>query len=309
MIQDIEPKHLDNQYKHSKPRIMDTIFLFEGSSILGKQTGNVITYPSYVEFVGKVESTQKCSIDKIYNFIYLFSVDEDKYFLAVAKNIVEKGTFQGELADSNIHKEYDNILEGYSFIGVNIFRNSLPKAVAFAAITAFHLHCWYRDNRFCGRCGKETVHDDKERMLKCPVCGNIIYPKICPAVIVAVTNGDKILLTKYVGRTYKNYALIAGFTEIGETVEETVIREVKEEVGINVKNIRYYKSQPWGLSGSLLYGFYCELDGSDDIILQEDELSVGKWVSAFELDLEKDEISLTREMICKFVEKVRGMDN
>ncbi len=78
--------------------------MFEGSSILGKQTGNVITYPSYVEFVGKVESTQKCSIDKIYNFIYLFSVDEDKYFLAVAKNIVEKGTFQGELADSNIHK-------------------------------------------------------------------------------------------------------------------------------------------------------------------------------------------------------------
>ncbi len=63
---------------------------------------------------------------------------------------------------------------------------------------------------------KETVHDDKERMLKCPVCGNIIYPKICPAVIVAVTNGDKILLTKYVGRTYKNYALIAGLRRLAK---------------------------------------------------------------------------------------------
>ena len=121
------------------------------------------------------------------------------------------------------------------------------------------------------------------------------------SVIVAVTDGDRILLTKYAGRTYRNYALIAGFTEIGETVEETVMREVYEEVGVHVKNLRYYKSQPWALSGSLLYGYFCELDGDDSIHLQEDELSVGKWFHADELDIEEDDVSLTREMICKFV--------
>ena len=89
--------------------------------------------------------------------------------------------------------------------------------------------------------------DHKERMVHCECCGNMVYPKICPGIIVAVTNGDKLLLTKYApapGRN-ANYALVAGFTEIGETLEETVQREVMEEVGLKVKNIRYYKSQPW----------------------------------------------------------------
>ena len=76
-------------------------------------------------------------------------------------------------------------------------------------------------------------------MMKCPSCGNMVFPKIAPAVIVGVTNGDKILMTKYAGREYKKYALIAGFTEIGETAEQTVEREVMEEVGLHVKNIRY----------------------------------------------------------------------
>ena len=81
-------------------------------------------------------------------------------------------------------------------------------------------------------------------MMRCSACGNTVYPKIAPAVIVGVINGDKILLTKYNGRAYKKYALIAGFTEIGETAEETVAREVMEEAGIKVKDITYYKSQP-----------------------------------------------------------------
>ena len=90
------------------------------------------------------------------------------------------------------------------------------------------------------------------------------------------------------------------FTEIGETTEETVSREVMEEVGVKVKNITYYKSQPWGLSGSQLLGYFCELDGDDTITLEEDELSVGTWVKADDIDVIDDHISLTREMIEKF---------
>lgn len=162
-------------------------------------------------------------------------------------------------------------------VGVDSFRKAKPKATAFAAITAYHLYGWYRDNHYCGRCGRPTIHDNKERMVKCPVCGNMVFPKISPAVIVAVTDNDRVLLTKYAGRTYKNYALVAGFNEAGETIEQTVRREVMEEVGLKVKNLKYYKSQPWGLSGSLLSGFFCELDGDDKITLQEDELSLGTW--------------------------------
>ena len=180
-------------------------------------------------------------------------------FLAEKKGELLKGQYIGEMADASIHKEYAAVVEGFDFVGVNSFRKAKPKATAFAAITAYHIYGWYRDNHFCGRCGGPTVHDSKERMVRCLSCGNMIFPKICPAVIVAVTDNDRILLTKYAGRMYRNYALIAGFNEAGETLEQTVEREVMEEVGLKVKNIRYYKSQPWGLSGSLLSGFSVSL--------------------------------------------------
>ena len=98
----------------------------------------------------------------------------------------------------------------------------------------------------------------------------------------------------------KFYALIAGFTEIGETLEETVQREVMEEVGLKVKNIRYYKSQPWSFSSTLLCGFFCEVDGDTDITLGTEELSVGEWFEREDIPLEDDGISLTREMIGVF---------
>lgn len=92
-------------------------------------------------------------------------------------------------------------------------------------------------------------------MLYCPTCGIANYPRINPAVIVAVRNGNRLLLSKYAGREYKNVALLAGFAEIGETIEETVHREVREEVGIAVKNLEFYKSQPWVFTDTLLFGF------------------------------------------------------
>lgn len=144
------------------------------------------------------------------------------------------------------------------------------------------------------------VRDQKERMLRCDSCGNMEFPKICPAVIIGVTDGNRILMSKYAGRAYKKYALLAGFTEIGETVEETVAREVMEEVGLKVRNIRYYKSQPWAFSDTLLMGFYCDLDGSDKITLDRDELSLAEWFEREEIPVEPSRDSLTNEMIMKF---------
>lgn len=131
----------------------------------------------------------------------------------------------------------------------------------------------------------------------------MLYPQICPAVIIGVTHGDKILLSKYNGRNYKDYALLAGFAEIGETIEETVKREVWEEVGLHVKNIRYYKSQPWPHSSSLLFGFFAQLDGDDETIqLEEEELSMAVWMHRDDLPMEADHVSLTNEMILYFKE-------
>ena len=134
----------------------------------------------------------------------------------------------------------------------------------------------------------------------CPACGQIEYPKICPAVIVAVTHGDKLLLTRYANRPFRGYALIAGFVEIGETLEDTVHREVMEEVGVKVKNLRYYKNQPWAFTDTLLTGFYCELDGDPDITLDHNELCEGVWLSREEIPSRENDISLTAEMIERF---------
>ena len=126
------------------------------------------------------------------------------------------------------------------------------------------------------------------------------FPKICPAVIIAVTHGDKILMSKYAGREYKKYALLAGFNETGESIEETVRREVMEEVGLKVKNLRYYKSQPWSFTDTLLMGFFCELDGEDGITLDTDELAMAEWFERDKMPVEAEDLSLTNEMMMAF---------
>ena len=181
-----------------------------------------------------------------------------------------------------------------------IFRNLGPQVNGFALITGYQLHNWYESRKFCGKCGHPLVPDARERMMYCPHCKNTEYPKISPAVIVGVRNGNRLLMSKYAGGTARRYALIAGFAEIGESLEETVKREVMEEVGLKVKNIEYYKSQPWSLSSSLLMGFYCDLEGSDQIVLEEDELSEAQWFEREEIPYDDYDVSLTREMMIRF---------
>ena len=123
------------------------------------------------------------------------------------------------------------------------------------------------------------------------------------SALTAVTDGDRLVLSKYAGRSYTRFALIAGFIEIGETAEEGVAREVMEEVGLKVKNIRYYKSQPWSMSDTLLMGFFCDLDGDDQSVkIDKDELALAEWHVRGALPAKDDGISMTREMIRMFEE-------
>jgi NAD+ diphosphatase len=129
------------------------------------------------------------------------------------------------------------------------------------------------------------------------VCGLVQYPKISPVVIVGVTNGEKILVTRYKEGSFRDYALVAGFVEIGESLEDAARREVFEETGVHIKNLKYYKSQPWGFSSSILSGFFCQLDGDPTITMDKNELSEAIWLSYNDLPPADANIALTMEMM------------
>jgi len=282
MIQDISPKQLLNQYKNQKITDKDYVLFFSGREILLNPEGELryLTYSKVAEIYAAVGMTvPECR--------FLFAVDSEVYFLAEICEV--EGAIRAEF-----------VKHGYVFCGMYDLRRRQPKDAVFAGATAWHLYNWYRANRFCGVCGKEMRHDDKERMMRCECCGNMVFPKIAPAVIVGLIDGERMLMTKYAGREYKRYALIAGFTEIGETMEETVRREVLEEVGLKVKNVTYYKSQPWGFAGDMLLGFFCELDGNDEIKMDEGELSVAEWVHYKDIPDYNEGLSLTEEMMQHF---------
>lgn len=286
MIQDIYPHKLDNHYDINAVPTMDSIVLyFTAEGVLHrlskyKEYDKYLFFPTVRDFANETTSTDELPFEQN-ALTYLFSVDDAHYFL--------------------LEKEPDHLPEEYVFASVRKLRTKEvhPKYRIFAGITGFQLSNWYKNNRFCGRCGSETVHSTAERALKCPSCGHVIYPRIVPAVIVGVCNGDEILVTKY--RTgFAHYALVAGFTEIGETLEETVQREVMEETGLRVKNIRYYKSQPWGIVDDILAGFYCDVDGDTKIHMDESELKLAEWKKREDIVLQPDDFSLTNEMMLMF---------
>ena len=280
MLQDLDFGYLDNQYREKSPQPHDRVLCMRGGDILiGRAADNQLHIPTWQQVSAVCESWNRWSGTMPTQFI--FSMQDEDYYLWMGEG--------GEVP-------------GYTYEPASGLRQTVSKNICFAAMTGWHLFTWYRNNQFCGCCGTQTEHDHKERMMRCPSCGNMIFPRISPAVIIAVTDGDRLVLSKYAGRAYTRFALIAGFLEIGETAEEGVAREVMEEVGLKVKNIRYYKSQPWGIAGNILLGFYCDLDGDDTIRIDENELSEAGWYDRHNLPAKDDGISLTREMIRVFSE-------
>lgn len=281
MLQDLSFGKLENEFRNTQPHGGDVVLCFQDSRVLLKRNPDDSLELPVFSTVQQWSHDWNCWKGETYR--YIFRLQDVNYFLWMG----EAGVCQ----DPSFHYESTRQL-----------RQLISKEVCFAVMTAWHLFVWYRNNQFCGRCGTPTIHDQTERMLRCPDCGNMIFPKISPAVIIALTDGDRLLLSKYAGRSYTRYALLAGYTEIGETLEETVQREAMEEVGLQVKNIRYYKSQPWGVDGNVLMGFYCDLDGDDTIHLDRAELSLAQWFFRDDLPAHDDGISLTREMIRVFEE-------
>jgi NAD+ diphosphatase len=159
---------------------------------------------------------------------------------------------------------------------------------------------WDRTSRFCGRCGRHLVAETERRVKKCPQCHLTNFPRISPAVIVAVVKSNQLLLA----RAHRNppglYSVIAGFVEPGETLKDCVRREVKEETGVDVKEIRYFGSQPWPFPNSLMIGFMAKYAGGE-ISIEKDEIEDARWFKADSFPRIPPKITIARQLIDRFV--------
>ncbi len=235
--------------------------------------------------------------------------------LKVKKNptAVPKLQVFGELGISAVREQYLGALEGVHCYSVELEEGvEAPEGTEFLDLRQAHAklseRCfslvnkavqvmeWDRTNQFCSRCGTATLPMSGERGKKCPNCGELFYPRISPAVIVLIKKEKEILLARSPNFPPGLYGLVAGFVEPGESAEAAVVREVREEVGIEVRNITYFGTQAWPFPNSLMIGFTAEYE-SGDIRPDGVEIEDAGWFSAEELPVIPGKISISRKLI------------
>lgn len=294
MIQDISPHVLHNQFQIKEIQSDDFLLLFNRkNNVLLKERKKELSFLSLNDLPESFTSFFREKPE------FLFSIDEKNFFMSDYTDEMEtffteqfkKEMIPSTKTDINLN---DFSIEVYP---TSIFRTFYPGYYGFAGITAHHIYRFRKSRAFCGCCGTPMEKSKTERAMICPNCKNVEYPKICPAVTVAIINRDKLLMAQNV--ISKRFALIAGYVEIGESFEDTVKREVMEETGLKIKNIRYYKSQPWAFSETAMVGFFAELDGDEHFTLDTSELSKAKWFTREEIP-DYPTTSLTFEMVSLF---------
>lgn len=283
MIHEIEPHVFNNAFKVCDPKPTDFVIRYDGAKTLLKKYASGqdgVKVASYA--IPRVKELLALEGKTLGDFKghYLFSIDDTAFFL-----------------DDDCAA---NVPEGFEYMGSRTFRSMNP-VERMGGATAVHIAHWESLNRFCGRCGSATTRGEKERSMVCPKCGNVVYPRISPVVIVAVHNGDKLLMAHNIDNPNPRLFLISGFVEIGESLEQAVHREVQEEAGVKIKNVRYFGSQPWPFSDSLIAGFTAELDGDDTIHMQEAELSEAAWVCREDIPEYETDVSIS----CCLIENFR----
>jgi len=221
------------------------------------------------------------------SIIYIDTLSEKRYYLMrVSENPLD--TVKGEL------KSLRSLL----------FSND---ELAFAiAGKAAQLEDWYKSHRFCGSCGAPTEHHTNQRAVCCTACKTHYFPRINPCAIMLVVDGDKILLARSSRFKSNFFSCLAGFIEVGETAEETVSREVREEVGLEVENIRYLKSQSWPFPSQLMLAFIVDYK-SGEIMLEPEEIAEANWYHVNDLPtVPSAAISVAGELIQHYVNQVNG---
>jgi len=194
-----------------------------------------------------------------------------------------------------------SVPDGFRFENLRSLFDGISYAFFALAARALEVVDWDASHRFCGRCGTATNLRSGERARECPTCGSLSYPRISPAVIVAVVRGDRILLARATRFPPGLYSVLAGYVDPGENLEECVHREVREETGIEVTNLRYFASQPWPFPHSLMIAFTAEHAGGE-IVVDGDELSDAGWYTADALPQIPGRMTVARRLIDWFCE-------
>lgn len=219
-------------------------------------------------------------------------------------------TYLGELDGSDLialelSERAEEFPTGWELAGLRSIYGAVDDQLFALAGRAVQLLEWRRNHLFCGRCGSPTELMEGDRSTRCPVCGLHNYPRLSPAVIMTVERGDEILLAHGVNFQDGVYSCVAGFVEPGESLEEAVAREVLEETGIVVADVRYFGSQPWPFPNSLMIGFNAQY-ASGEIVLEDAEIGDAKWFTRDDLPILPGKISIARRLIDDWVERTRS---
>ncbi|HEY9876044.1 MAG TPA: NAD(+) diphosphatase [Candidatus Obscuribacterales bacterium] len=190
--------------------------------------------------------------------------------------------------------------DGMTLCGLRELYGSLDDTLFALSGRAIQIVEWDRTHQYCGHCATSTTQLPNERAKRCPNCGLVNYPRLSPAVIVLISHGDQLLLARAPRFPAGMYGLIAGFVEPGESLEETIVREVREEIGININDIRYFGSQPWPFPNSLMIGFTATY-ASGDIAIDPQELEDAAWFSKHNLPQLPPKVSIARKLIDWFI--------
>lgn len=212
--------------------------------------------------------------------------------------------FLGTLADQPCYSAElpDNLAipAGLELRGLRELYGKLDEDLFAIAGRAVQIMQWDRTHQFCGQCGAAMTQPPSDRAKRCPNCGLVNYPRLSPAVIVLIVRGEELLLARAPHFPAGMYGLVAGFVEPGESLEETIAREVAEEVGITLQNLRYFGSQPWPFPNSLMIGFVADYAGGE-IAIDFQELEAADWFHKHHLPLIPPPISIARKLIDWFV--------
>lgn len=219
------------------------------------------------------------------------------------------GTFTGNhyFAAKITNKE---LFAEFTFLKLRNAAETITEQYGTLAFRAYHLLNWLKNNKFCGCCGNnmQVAAQPQEFAIKCAACGHLVYPRISPAIIVAVIKENKILLAHSARFPAGRYSVLAGFAEPGETLEDCVRREIREEVGIEVADIRYFGSQPWPFPDSLMIAFTARY-ASGQITVDNNEIITADWFPATALPQIPARGSISRQLIDWFVEQNRPHEN
>jgi len=193
---------------------------------------------------------------------------------------------------------------GMAFEGLRKVYGRLDEGLFWVAARAVQIVDWDRTHQFCGRCGASLIAKTTERAKECPQCGLLHFPRLAPAIIVLIERGSQLLLARSRNFPTKMYSVLAGFVEPGESLEEAVMREIKEEVGLEVTDIQYFSSQPWPFPHSLMIAFTAKYAGGE-ISLEDSEIVEAGWFTADALPPIPEKISIARKLIDWFLTKQR----